>query len=621
MSRTVTKFKRKVWGNIKIVLYFVAAAMYKLNEKIRLIFLPFLIIAVAFVIGYSFLNWLLVIKTGFISIKEDIANFWLPYLLPWIPLLIWLRPRVKLLHFKKDRNYFGLIFLPAIAIGISSMFLQSYITTATGKLATLKDIKEINDQPSTKYYKIKSFYIARGNYGLKYISDVSGKSSQYLNLHIYFACPMYSKELEREMEPIKIDPVEIDQAKQTGHLFILDGMPVDSIKAYTFPKDSIDSVTVLKGQSAIALYGDRAKNGVMIIKSKRPTPERILLPEPDAWCCINYKKQISNNLSHEEKRKAQETFYDNCIDRYNKEDLNLFIYLNRIGNNDARAGYLKAIAKSGARVNQKQLNILEPVTEPFSERNGNNLPLGLGVFVVMSMIFFLVLLLLKFDETRLEQFQNGRITEHSDVKEYLSYFIPKPGYYITPILIDLNILIFGLMVFAGYGFISVDGQALLKWGGNYGPMTNHGQWWRLLTSTFLHAGVMHVFANMIGLLFAGIFLEPLLGRRAFLLAYLGTGVAGSIASIWWQNATLSVGASGAVFGLYGVFLALLLFKTFPQRLNRTFLISILIFIVYNLLMGIKGGIDNAAHIGGLTSGFIVGLLLAGSVKRRGGKQI
>ena len=83
------------------------------------------------------------------------------------------------------------------------------------------------------------------------------------------------------------------------------------------------------------------------------------------------------------------------------------------------------------------------------------------------------------------------------------------------------------------------------------------------------------------------------------------------------EATVSVGASGAIFGLYGLFLALLLLKLFPPDFGKAFLTSTLIFVGYNLFVGLAGsGIDNAAHIGGLVSGFLIGLALAPSLKRK-----
>jgi rhomboid protease GluP len=164
------------------------------------------------------------------------------------------------------------------------------------------------------------------------------------------------------------------------------------------------------------------------------------------------------------------------------------------------------------------------------------------------------------------------------------------------------------------GFISFTGTDLLKWGANYRPLIDNKEYWRLLTSTFLHGGVLHVLFNMYGLLFVGIFLEPVLGSSRYLMAYLITGLAGSIASVWWHVATVSVGASGAIFGMYGVFFALLTVNLFPAGLKKSFLISTSVFIVFNLVNGLTGGIDNAAHIGGLASGLLLGYMFYPSLK-------
>ncbi|MGO8154818.1 rhomboid family intramembrane serine protease, partial [Rhizobium leguminosarum] len=79
---------------------------------------------------------------------------------------------------------------------------------------------------------------------------------------------------------------------------------------------------------------------------------------------------------------------------------------------------------------------------------------------------------------------------------------------------------------------------------------------------------IHVYQNVYALLFVGIFLEPVLGRNKFAIVYLITGILASCASIWWHPATVSVGASGAIFGMYGTFLALLVMKVFPPEHNK-----------------------------------------------------
>src|SRR5690606_40764354 len=108
-------------------------------------------------------------------------------------------------------------------------------------------------------------------------------------------------------------------------------------------------------------------------------------------------------------------------------------------------------------------------------------------------------------------------------------FIPKEGFYVTPIIINLNLLIYIIMVFAGLGLVSFKATDLLNWGANFRPLTTDGQCWRLLTSTFLHGGLMHILTNMNGLLFVVIFLEPLLDKKKYMLVYLTTGILASVA--------------------------------------------------------------------------------------------
>ena len=162
------------------------------------------------------------------------------------------------------------------------------------------------------------------------------------------------------------------------------------------------------------------------------------------------------------------------------------------------------------------------------------------------------------------------------------------------------------MAITGVNIMLPDNESLLLWGANFRPVTLDGEWWRLISSCFLHIGIFHLLMNMYALLYIGLLLEPYLGKSRFLSAYLITGIAGSAASLYWNELTISAGASGAIFGMYGVFLAMLTTNLIEKSARKALLTSIAVFVGYNLLNGLKGGIDNAAHIGGLVSGLIVG---------------
>ena len=113
---------------------------------------------------------------------------------------------------------------------------------------------------------------------------------------------------------------------------------------------------------------------------------------------------------------------------------------------------------------------------------------------------------------------------------------------------------------------------------------------------------------MYALFSLGGILEPIMGRWKYLAAYLATGVIASVTSIWWSGDRVSAGASGAIFGLAGIWLALLTTNFIDKRMRGGLLQSMAIFVGYNLLYGLKGNVDNSAHIGGLVSGMALGYL-------------
>ncbi|MCC3158284.1 rhomboid family intramembrane serine protease [Hymenobacter sp. 15J16-1T3B] len=191
--------------------------------------------------------------------------------------------------------------------------------------------------------------------------------------------------------------------------------------------------------------------------------------------------------------------------------------------------------------------------------------------------------------------------------DWLGLLRPRRGYVVTPVLIVACLLVFVLMAVNGANLMLPAGEDLLRWGADYGPLTlGEGQWWRLLSSAFVHIGIIHLLLNMYALLNIGLLLEPRIGPVRFGLAYLLAAVGGGLASLWWHDYTVSAGASGAIFGMYGVFLALLTTNVVEAEVRKELLGSITAFVGYNLLFGLAGNIDNAAHLGGLLTGLLVG---------------
>jgi membrane associated rhomboid family serine protease/Flp pilus assembly protein TadD len=179
-------------------------------------------------------------------------------------------------------------------------------------------------------------------------------------------------------------------------------------------------------------------------------------------------------------------------------------------------------------------------------------------------------------------------------------------------LIAACALVYVAMVLSGVSPTLPSPDQAIKFGADFGPLTLNGQWWRLVTSMFVHFGIIHIALNMWCLWNLGRAAEQLLGRFSYLLAYFATGIFGSITSLYWHPQAAGAGASGAIFGLAGVLVAFVYLKKTPAHLqvNSRMLGSLGTFIAYNLVFGAAiPGISNAAHIGGLVMGFVVGALL------------
>lgn len=179
---------------------------------------------------------------------------------------------------------------------------------------------------------------------------------------------------------------------------------------------------------------------------------------------------------------------------------------------------------------------------------------------------------------------------------------------VTYLLIAINVLLFILLEWNGG---SRNATVLVEFGARFTPLIREGQYWRLLTNIFLHAGYLHILFNMYGLFNLGSVLERLYGPTRFLFLYLCSGIAGSVIS-WLATQSLSVGASGAVFGVAGV-MVVYGFKhksTIPQEMTSSFGKGALPFIALNLYLGFSHPqIDNYAHIGGLLAGMLLSALM------------
>lgn len=181
--------------------------------------------------------------------------------------------------------------------------------------------------------------------------------------------------------------------------------------------------------------------------------------------------------------------------------------------------------------------------------------------------------------------------------------------YVTWVVVAANCAMFLVTAALAGNALSFGSDTLLRLGALSAPRVFAGEWWRLPAAMFLHGGALHLAFNMLALYQVGLVVERLYGSATYAAIYLLAGLAGGCASMFWRQDAISVGASGAVFGVYGALLAYLLVQrgSIPSAVLRNLRTSTVLFVGYSIVIGLgAANIDNAAHLGGLAGGFIFG---------------
>lgn len=475
------------------------------------------------------------------ELKEDVWGLWIPMLLPWIPITIWLRPKLRILVRKKesDKMQFGYQCLAWAVMGVSMFLSQQYLSTALGEIEEVTDLKAIQLGSRTRFVTIKDFEVLT-TYGSS-AEDIrtSGKYNEHLDISLYFVVPI--------------------------------------VKTVTDPR---------------FVY----------------------------WYGVKYKKQINNRLAVAEKEKAYKAFYQECIEKMNHYPFYQLQYFRVAPRSDDKEVFLKAVE----RIMQAKLNpvILLPETEKFEQRNGNKLFWIFGSAAIGLVVFMLFLALPRYSVTELERQLKGRKPQNDEVIDMFRYLIPSEPHVATSVILNINILVCLVMILSGVHVLSPNGIELMEWGANRTYETTHGEWWRLITSMFVHGGVVHLLFNIYGLYLGSTFLELIYGAKRYAVVYIVSGIVAGAASIFWHENVASVGASGAIFGVFGAILSFVFTDTFQKDGKRLLLFMFGPYVGINLLFGFAGmGIDNAAHIGGLACGFLMGWIINRSLKKNESPQV
>lgn len=513
--------------------------MNTIRGRLQLLFLPFLLLAMSIILGYSGIHWIILKTTHSETIYEGILTTFIPMLLPWIPIYIWLRPRINLLHLKEERSYRSYFGFAAIFIIALTLIAQDYIDKQAGNLSALTDIQQIESTEVSRYYSLQNYFLDSSHSSVWYTYGWNDKRKNDLVMHLYCVMPLY--------------------------------------------------VTV----------ADTTKDAVV-------------------WFGIEYRQVVDewDDKSDKNKEKIEDDFINDCRSAFHRSVTNPFCYLERLRNSNGLNNFSVAVSRN-IKHRGSSIVVLKPAYKKFDKGIAHHPIFFIIALVLTSAFWFIMITIPPLREKSVELNRKAQKSIGQDIKELLGLFVPREHFFITPLINSINILVLFILALSGAGLIAIDAKELLAWGANYKPAVVEGEWWRLLSSIMLHTGLAHLVVNTASLLVVGSILEPILGRSNFTAVYVAAGIIASVSSITVYDAAISVGASGAIFGLYGVLLALVIKKAFPKQQNQSLLISSCFMIAYNLIMGFVGsGIDNAAHSGGLLSGVVMGLLLYPEIRKR-----
>ena len=490
-----------------------------------------------FLVGYSALHWLLLANLEWVPLSDDLRDFWLPISLSWLPVLLWLRHRIRLLKWgTRDDPFLGCVGA-WILISVPTMIAQQYVETAAGKITRMEQISQIDARPPTRFYAVHDAIVDKAHAHRWTHTSTSGRYSENWDMSVYYVMPL------------------------------------------------------LDSRGAISL----AKRSV--------------------WLGTRYRHQISNRLSPEEKHVQLDSFVQRSAQAFAKDDFKGISYFSVAGNNGDTKRFVSAINLGGAPKSRDEIVILESHYEAFEARGGHKLTWLLGSVGAGIGLWFIFVLSLKMHPERSREWESGKRSRSKELEVALAMLIPRRGCFVTPVLLDLNLLVWMVMVVCGVEVLSASATDLLAWGGVRDANVHAGEIWRLVTSLFVHASVIHLVNNMVALVLLGMLVERAFGSWLFANVYLVTGLVASVASLMWHPDVVSVGASGCIFGIAGFGLVLLLVKKKRFSAARPLLLkSAAVYLGLNLLLGaILPGIDLTAHIAGFLTGAILGLIVSPGV--------
>lgn len=327
------------------------------------------------------------------------------------------------------------------------------------------------------------------------------------------------------------------------------------------------------------------------------------------WYVLKYRKSVNNNKSKIEEDTIQARFLKECIDSVTKLDFWKYEYLENGKNEDDYDLYTEAVENVIGKNSKVPPLILIPRYENIHKefvvaRNLLILSFGIGNILLSIVLIF--------------AHKKKNFDQDDTLSEIFKILIPEKNNYVTMSLIYINCIVFCWIIYnSGYQIMEIDGLKLLNMGALRRTEVLKGEWYRLITCVFMHGGIMHLIMNMVALFFVIYVslqysinnLENIYKKWGYLFCFIISGIGGSLSSIYWNVNIISVGASGAILGLYGIRFVLVFHKDISNKIKKEILISTSLMLIATGAYGFTNNVDNAAHIGGFITGCLIGYFM------------
>ena len=528
--------------------------------KLKHIFLPLLIYSIITILLYVGLRWLLDIRLAMLPIQQEVWDKIIPMLLTLGILFIGMRPRLQLINFKMlDEGGKWIFYLSLFLALIGPITLsQSYLTKVAYPLIHVAQVDDIHNHPKQKFFQIEQFNPQDSPVALHVTSKLTGKYNDNLRIYLYLATPLSLSD--------------------------------------------------------------------------------------NIWLGKRHPLDIDNTLDAEQKEQQVKQFIDDTVLHYKPTEMTPPTYFEKLDASADKEGYLHAVwdqSKQGppsaattyqtatdsgsyndsnnnnADNSSQSLIILEARFDDLSLAAKDDLQRIIRYFIIGMTVYWLLIVIATFDKAALDKFQSKAAIDDS-VTDLLALLDLKGKMPATALLLIATIIVFMVAVLMGMDLMHPTADQLFKVGGLNRQALVDGQYWRLLSSVMIHGGLVHLVMNLFWLTLVGFILEPVMKGWRFLITFALCGLAASMANSVFYDVAISVGASGAIFGLFAVALVLLLGKIYvdEDRLYYGFIISGFLGVsAMTWLLGLTNNIGHVAHITGFLVGLLLGLILVMSQRQ------